>query len=372
MPRKTHHPPPATLGPGRQALTKRQRAEGIAKWAELLGTKGKRPNSPTTLPIIDVKAEPSGPTRPNRPSAGLDQLFQGNELPEKTNPKAKPGKTHRRGKGKAPRAAKRTPVSIDTRATLTARGRSEPAPAPIQPGVSPANAGASQPAAPPPGVTSPVTTAARPPPIEELTPKQQRFVEEFLIDLNGAGAARRAGYSKSGAKEEAYRLLTNAHIQDAIATAREALSVRTQITLDDITRELAKIGFANLADYFNLTQEGGDPFIDLTGCTRDQLAALQQITVEDYVEGRGDDARLVKRVGIKMGDKKGSLGLLSDLLGHSPKKQFNLSGSVKVEGNVDALAVAIRRMETKDLVAYDALARQQEALLAKSRPPADA
>jgi phage terminase small subunit len=375
---KKHYPPPA-LGPGGRALTKRQRAEGIAKWAELLH--GKRRPNPPSLPIIDVKAEqPSKVPRENPPTPVLDQLFQGNELPAKTNPKKKKagGTTHRRGKGKPTRPAKgskRPPVSIDTRPTLEARGRSEPpvpASQPIAGSTADSTAGTSP--------VTPGTPLERPPPgatqlrsdgdqvVTPLEPRQQRFVEEYLIDLNAAGAARRAGYAKASAKQQGHDLLTKPDVQDAIAKARAALSVRTQITLDDITRELAKMGFANLADYFNLTNEGGDPYIDLTVATRDQLAALQQITVEDYVEGRGEDARQVKRVAVKLCDKKGSLGLLSDLLGHSPKKQFNLSGTVKVETDGDPLAVAIRRMETADLLAYDALAKQQEALLAKSRP----
>ena len=33
----------------------------------------------------------------------------------------------------------------------------------------------------------------------DLTPKQERFCQEYLVDLNAAAAARRAGYSKQTA-----------------------------------------------------------------------------------------------------------------------------------------------------------------------------
>ena len=55
-----------------------------------------------------------------------------------------------------------------------------------------------------------------------MTPKQQRFVEEFLIDLNATQAAIRAGYSENAAKEQGYENLTKPHIAEAIAEAMAA------------------------------------------------------------------------------------------------------------------------------------------------------
>jgi phage terminase small subunit len=48
-----------------------------------------------------------------------------------------------------------------------------------------------------------------------LTPKQSRFVEEFLLDLNAKQAAIRAGYSLKTAKQQASRLLTNVDVAAA-------------------------------------------------------------------------------------------------------------------------------------------------------------
>lgn len=62
-----------------------------------------------------------------------------------------------------------------------------------------------------------------------LTPKQQRFVEEYLIDLNGTQAAIRAGYSPDSAREIASENLTKPAIHAAIAEARAALSKRAQV-----------------------------------------------------------------------------------------------------------------------------------------------
>ena len=43
----------------------------------------------------------------------------------------------------------------------------------------------------------------------QLSEQRQRFVDEYLIDLNGTQAAIRAGYSVKTAQEQASRLLSN-------------------------------------------------------------------------------------------------------------------------------------------------------------------
>jgi len=50
-----------------------------------------------------------------------------------------------------------------------------------------------------------------------LTPKQHRFVAEYLVDLNASQAALRAGYSARTAPQQGSRLLKNAQVQAAIA-----------------------------------------------------------------------------------------------------------------------------------------------------------
>src|SRR5215469_1569992 len=97
-----------------------------------------------------------------------------------------------------------------------------------------------------------------------LTPKQSRFVEEYLVDLNGKQAAIRAGYSPKTAEVQASRLLRYAQVQAALKAAMEARSKRTQITADRVVTELAKLAFANLGDYLPEQLEA-DPFKHLPG-----------------------------------------------------------------------------------------------------------
>jgi len=50
----------------------------------------------------------------------------------------------------------------------------------------------------------------------KLNTRHSRFIDEYLVDFNGAQAAIRAGYSPNAAKEQAYHLLTNTHIRDEV------------------------------------------------------------------------------------------------------------------------------------------------------------
>ena len=73
-----------------------------------------------------------------------------------------------------------------------------------------------------------------------LTPKQQRFVEEYLIDLNATQAAIRAGYSEKTAKSIGQENLTKPDIAKAIQEAQESLSNKTQLTVDIVVQGLLK------------------------------------------------------------------------------------------------------------------------------------
>lgn len=78
-----------------------------------------------------------------------------------------------------------------------------------------------------------------------LTPKQQRFVDEYMVDLNATQAAIRAGYSAHTAGEQGCQLLAKLNIQAAISIARKAQQERTGITADRVLTEIALVAFAD-------------------------------------------------------------------------------------------------------------------------------
>lgn len=71
-----------------------------------------------------------------------------------------------------------------------------------------------------------------------LTDKQQRFVDEYLIDLNATQAAIRAGYSEKTAKEIGSENLTKPNIAKAITEAQEKLSNKAQVTVEMVVQGL--------------------------------------------------------------------------------------------------------------------------------------
>jgi phage terminase small subunit len=158
---------------------------------------------------------------------------------------------------------------------------------------------------------------------DTLTAKQQCFVSEYLVDLNATQAAIRAGYSEKTAYSIGPENLTKPLVQAAIAAAMEERAKRTEVTQDRVVAELAKIGFANMRNYMR-TGDNGDPYLDFSALTEDQTAALAEVTVDDYVEGRGENSRAVKRVKFKLHDKRAALvdlgrhlGIFTDKVEHS-------------------------------------------------------
>ena len=71
-----------------------------------------------------------------------------------------------------------------------------------------------------------------------LTPKQQRFCREFLVDLNGTKASVRAGYSERTAYSQASRLLKNAKVAARIAELQAETAKRLEVTVDSVMADL--------------------------------------------------------------------------------------------------------------------------------------
>ncbi len=84
----------------------------------------------------------------------------------------------------------------------------------------------------------------------DVTPKQRRFVEEYLIDLNATAAAKRAGYSEKTARQTGQENLSKPVIAEAIAEAQADRSERTQIDADWVLERLAEEVTADLKDLY--------------------------------------------------------------------------------------------------------------------------
>lgn len=74
----------------------------------------------------------------------------------------------------------------------------------------------------------------------QLSNKQLRFIDEFLVDLNGSAAAIRSGYSRKTARQIATRLLSKVHIRALVQKKQKETEERLQISRDDVIRGLLK------------------------------------------------------------------------------------------------------------------------------------
>jgi hypothetical protein len=81
-----------------------------------------------------------------------------------------------------------------------------------------------------------------------LTPKQERFVEEYLTDLNGSAAAVRAGYSKRSPDKIASQLLGKGQVAEAIETAKADRAKQTKINAAWVLDQLRQIAEAKKTD----------------------------------------------------------------------------------------------------------------------------
>lgn len=136
----------------------------------------------------------------------------------------------------------------------------------------------------------------------KLTAKQQRFCDEYLIDLNATQAAIRAGYSAKTADQQGSRMLTNVKVQQEIAEKMAERSKRTGINQDRVLQEIAKLALVNIDDVVDL--ETGR--VRKTA-TKEDLACIQSIKIKPTEFGTERE--------IKFYDKKGSLELVGKHLG---------------------------------------------------------
>ena len=134
-------------------------------------------------------------------------------------------------------------------------------------------------------------------------------MREFVVDRNGTRAAIAAGYSATSAHTTAHRLLKNADVRALIEKLESERLERLDITADRILQETAKLAFANMDD-FVVRQDDGSAYVDLSEVKRNHMAAVVEITVDEYTEGRGEEKRNVRRTRFKLADKRAALEML--------------------------------------------------------------
>ncbi|MFP3799451.1 terminase small subunit [Paraburkholderia sp. SIMBA_027] len=82
----------------------------------------------------------------------------------------------------------------------------------------------------------------------ELTPREQRFCEEYLVDLSKANAAHRAGYSKNGARQTGYNLMQRPAVCAEINRLMDERAARIKVTADEVLDEIVAVMRADASD----------------------------------------------------------------------------------------------------------------------------
>jgi phage terminase small subunit len=149
-----------------------------------------------------------------------------------------------------------------------------------------------------------------------LTPRQQRFVEEYLVDLNATQAAIRAGYSKKTADTIGLQLLRKTWVAEAIATAQAKRAEKAEITAAKVLAEVAKLAFADVRALFD---ENGRlrPIHTLSAEAAAAIASFEVVT-RRMPGGEPPDVEHVAKV--RCWDKGQSLALLAKHLGLTPDR----------------------------------------------------
>jgi len=155
-----------------------------------------------------------------------------------------------------------------------------------------------------------------------LTEKQEAFCQSYLIDFNGARAARDAGYAADSANVEASRLLTNANIQARINELRVQMGKAFNITRERIAQEYARIGFVDIRNIFDENGKLKDP----KDWSDDEAAAIAGLESENIYDGKGEDREMIGYLKkVKLTDKKGALDSLVKLMGYAAPDKTSLT-----------------------------------------------
>lgn len=137
-----------------------------------------------------------------------------------------------------------------------------------------------------------------------ITDEEELFASTYLVNLDPVEAYRaiHPDAQPGTFNSHAYRYLRRPRVRKLIRTRMAKIAGKLEHKAEDVLQELARLAFSNMSDYV-VIQDDGTAIVDLAMLTPDELAAVQEITVDEYVEGKGDEARNVKRVKLKLADK---------------------------------------------------------------------
>jgi phage terminase small subunit len=168
-----------------------------------------------------------------------------------------------------------------------------------------------------------------------LTPRQQRFVQEYLIDLNATQAAIRAGYSRKSADKIGCQLLGKTRVYAEIERLKSRRASRLQITTDKILAELAGIAFSSINDYS--IDKRGTITLASEATVPDAVRAVKHCRVKTLTKGK----TTCQTADIELYDKLRALELCMKHL-----------GMIGVDVDLEELIARLRQSADSNLPGY--------------------
>lgn len=152
-----------------------------------------------------------------------------------------------------------------------------------------------------------------------LTPKKERFCQEYLIDFNNTQAAIRCGYSRKTAYSIGWELLRKPEIQARINELRAKTANEFSITKESLMAELMAIKNAKLED---ITDPETGAILPPAKWPEHMKGVISSLESDELFEGRGEDRAVVgftKKV--KLWEKTKAIEILNKMLGfNAPDK----------------------------------------------------
>lgn len=163
-----------------------------------------------------------------------------------------------------------------------------------------------------------------------LTPQQQRFVEEYILDpVSQTKAALRAGYSGEHVSTTASRLMKHPLVKEAIEEHQKEAAGKLGITQQRILQELSALAFSNLQDVM-ATNDDGTTTVNISSLPRSVASALQELSITE--KGGKVKSRTAKAT---LANKLAALQLIGKHLGMFTEKVEH-TGTLTLEQLVQA------------------------------------
>jgi phage terminase small subunit len=207
-------------------------------------------------------------------------------------------------------------------------------------------------------------------PQEHRAYKLERFICEYMRDYDATRAALDSGYcdSSEGFKViQAKGSMLRRTLRKQIRLRADNIAHKCGITAEKIMREMGALAFSNIGDY--LSPGGYGAVKDLSSLPKEALSCIKEITVDQIMEGRGEDKEYVgDKVKIKLHDKLEALKLLG---GHIKAIDIKPDTTVNVQAAPAPVLNIMLDMGALQMGSGQAATRQIESRVIEPEPDQD-